>query len=143
MRASGAKGQMPARMLALWVHGNFEGADSVLDDAEAGEELGEGDEGAEWPVFAFDEGDGSVALGGVAEVTGFAFGFRGARVFFAFFSSAAAAFFRSTAAFFRSAAAFFFCLSTFVGHSMLMQITQGLRPVMRTFTIGWPHASHR
>ena len=68
--------------------------------------------------------------------TGFAFGFRGARVFFGFAAAAAAAFFFSAAAFFRS-------LSTFVGHSMLMQITHGFRPVIRTWTIGWPHASHR
>jgi hypothetical protein len=34
-------------------------------------------------------------------------------------------------------------LSAFVGHSMLTQITHGFRPVIRTWTIGWPHASHR
>ena len=63
---------MPAGMPALRVQRYFEGADGVFDDAEAGEELGEGDEGAKGPVFAFDQGDGTVALGGVAEVTGLA-----------------------------------------------------------------------
>ena len=61
--------------------------------------------------------------------SGFAFALRGARAFLGFFAFAPAAFFRF--------------LSAFVGHSMLMQITQGFRPLMRTWTIGCPHASHR